>query len=170
MRRHLVKKPSRTQSGRGSASGLAPVLRRKKKQQQLDRRPHEVPDPAGMGLSVPLASLPTFSLPPCLPGPSPTSPGQPGPLAAPQAITLGTSPQVFVELNELMLDRSQEPHWRETARWIKFEEDVEEETERWGKPHVASLSFRSLLELRRTIAHGRSTAELVRCQAAQLLG
>lgn len=62
--------------------------------------------------------------------------------------------QVFVELNELMLDRSQEPHWRETARWIKFEEDVEEETERWGKPHVASLSFRSLLELRRTIAHG----------------
>lgn len=64
-------------------------------------------------------------------------------------------PQVFVELNELMLDRSQEPHWRETARWIKFEEDVEEETERWGKPHVASLSFRSLLELRRTIAQGR---------------
>uniref|UniRef100_A0A452F0B5 Anion exchange protein n=1 Tax=Capra hircus TaxID=9925 RepID=A0A452F0B5_CAPHI len=108
VRRHLVKKPSRTQSGRGSASGLAPVLRRKKKQQQLDRRPHEV----------------------------------------------------FVELNELMLDRSQEPHWRETARWIKFEEDVEEETERWGKPHVASLSFRSLLELRRTIAHGAALLDL----------
>lgn len=69
-------------------------------------------------------------------------------------------PQVFVELNELTLDRSQEPHWRETARWIKFEEDVEEETERWGKPHVASLSFRSLLELRRTIAHGRGPAGL----------
>lgn len=70
------------------------------------------------------------------------------------------SAQVFVELNELMLDRSQEPHWRETARWIKFEEDVEEETERWGKPRVASLSFRSLLELRRTIAHGRDPAVL----------
>lgn len=65
-----------------------------------------------------------------------------------------------MELNELMLDRSQEPHWRETARWIKFEEDVEEETERWGKPHVASLSFRSLLELRRTIAHGRDATDL----------
>jgi hypothetical protein len=61
---------------------------------------------------------------------------------------------VFVELNELLLDKNQEPQWRETARWIKFEEDVEEETERWGKPHVASLSFRSLLELRRTLAHG----------------
>lgn len=62
--------------------------------------------------------------------------------------------EVFVELNELLLDKNQEPQWRETARWIKFEEDVEEETERWGKPHVASLSFRSLLELRRTLAHG----------------
>lgn len=107
MRRHLVKKPSRA-GGRGSPGGLAPILRRKKKKQQLDRRPHEV----------------------------------------------------FVELNELTLDRSQEPHWRETARWIKFEEDVEEETERWGKPHVASLSFRSLLELRRTIAHGAALLDL----------
>nr|XP_044607383.1 anion exchange protein 3 isoform X2 [Equus asinus] len=108
VRRHLVKKPSRTQGGRGSPGGLAPILRRKKKKKKLDRRPHEV----------------------------------------------------FVELNELMLDRSQEPHWRETARWIKFEEDVEEETERWGKPHVASLSFRSLLELRRTLAHGAALLDL----------
>uniref|UniRef100_A0A8C0QDK6 Anion exchange protein n=1 Tax=Canis lupus familiaris TaxID=9615 RepID=A0A8C0QDK6_CANLF len=68
--------------------------------------------------------------------------------------------EVFVELNELLLDRNQEPQWRETARWIKFEEDVEEETERWGKPHVASLSFRSLLELRRTLAHGAVLLDL----------
>ncbi|XP_074049447.1 anion exchange protein 2 isoform X2 [Macrotis lagotis] len=68
--------------------------------------------------------------------------------------------EVFVELNELLLDKNQEPHWRETARWIKFEEDVEEETDRWGKPHVASLSFRSLLELRRTLAHGAVLLDL----------
>lgn len=61
-----------------------------------------------------------------------------------------------MELNELVVDKNQEMHWRETARWIKFEEDVEEDTARWGKPHVASLSFRSLLELRKTIAHGES--------------
>lgn len=70
----------------------------------------------------------------------------------------GTDPavlQVFVELNELVVDKNQELQWKETARWIKFEEDVEEETDRWGKPHVASLSFRSLLELRKTLAHGR---------------
>lgn len=60
-----------------------------------------------------------------------------------------------MELNELLVDKNQEMQWRETARWIKFEEDVEEETARWGKPHVASLSFRSLLELRRTLSHGR---------------
>lgn len=112
---------------------------------------------------------PSPSLPACLAHHPHPQDGQ-AHLAAPQALTLGTPPQVFVELNELMLDRSQEPHWRETARWIKFEEDVEEETERWGKPHVASLSFRSLLELRRTIAHGRGAAELGRHQAAQLLG
>lgn len=69
-----------------------------------------------------------------------------------------------MELNELVVDKNQEMHWRETARWIKFEEDVEEDTARWGKPHVASLSFRSLLELRKTIAHGESgTIDQVPC-------
>uniref|UniRef100_A0A8C5BLR9 Anion exchange protein n=1 Tax=Gadus morhua TaxID=8049 RepID=A0A8C5BLR9_GADMO len=55
---------------------------------------------------------------------------------------------------------NQQVQWRETARWIKFEEDVEEETERWGRPHVASLSFRSLLELRRTLSHGAVLLDL----------
>uniref|UniRef100_A0A3B4CT54 Anion exchange protein n=1 Tax=Pygocentrus nattereri TaxID=42514 RepID=A0A3B4CT54_PYGNA len=71
-----------------------------------------------------------------------------------------TPHEVFVELNELVMDKNQEMQWRETARWIKFEEDVEEETDRWGKPHVASLSFRSLLELRRTISHGAVLLDL----------
>ncbi|XP_034428709.1 anion exchange protein 2b isoform X5 [Hippoglossus hippoglossus] len=68
--------------------------------------------------------------------------------------------EVFVELNELTMDKNQEMQWKETARWIKFEEDVEEETDRWGKPHVASLSFRSLLELRKTISHGAVLLDL----------
>ncbi|XP_040214002.1 anion exchange protein 3-like [Rana temporaria] len=68
--------------------------------------------------------------------------------------------EVFVELNELVTDGVQEMQWKETARWIKFEEDVEQETSRWGKPHVASLSFRSLLELRKTIAHGAILLDL----------
>ncbi|XP_044075490.1 anion exchange protein 2a isoform X2 [Siniperca chuatsi] len=68
--------------------------------------------------------------------------------------------KVFVELNELVIDRNQELQWRETARWIKFEEEVEEETERWGRPHIPSLSFRSLLELRKTISHGAVLLDL----------
>ncbi|XP_030198773.1 anion exchange protein 3 isoform X1 [Gadus morhua] len=68
--------------------------------------------------------------------------------------------EVFVELNELIVEKDHEMRWKERARWIKFEEDVEEETERWGKPHVASLSFRSLLELRRTITHGAILLDL----------
>uniref|UniRef100_H2ZCS8 Anion exchange protein n=1 Tax=Ciona savignyi TaxID=51511 RepID=H2ZCS8_CIOSA len=56
--------------------------------------------------------------------------------------------EVFVELDELVSGE-----WKETARWIKFEEDVEE-SQMWGKPRVASLSFHSLLELRKTIEKG----------------
>ncbi|KAG7525720.1 anion exchange protein 2-like [Solea senegalensis] len=71
-----------------------------------------------------------------------------------------TAHEVFVELNELMIDRNEELQWRETARWIKFEEDVEAESKRWSRPHIASLCFRSLLELRRTIAHGAVLLDL----------
>nr|CAB3266294.1 anion exchange protein 2 [Phallusia mammillata] len=56
--------------------------------------------------------------------------------------------EVFVELDELVSGE-----WKETARWIKFEEDVEE-SQMWGKPRVASLSFHSLLELRKMIEKG----------------
>ncbi|XP_066467654.1 anion exchange protein 3 isoform X2 [Tiliqua scincoides] len=109
VRRHLVKKPSRSQTTRTSKKSLSSQsVKKKKKKKKLDRRPHEV----------------------------------------------------FVELNELVLDKNQDMHWKETARWIKFEEDVEEDTARWGKPHVASLSFRSLLELRKTIAHGAVLLDL----------
>ncbi|XP_054236996.1 anion exchange protein 3 [Indicator indicator] len=109
VRRHLMKKPSRSQITRTSKKlASAPSVKKKKKKKKLDRKPHEV----------------------------------------------------FVELNELVMDKNQEMHWRETARWIKFEEDVEEDTARWGKPHVASLSFRSLLELRKTIAHGAILLDL----------
>lgn len=59
--------------------------------------------------------------------------------------------QVFVELDELFVGDQNELEWREKARWIKFEEDVEEDAEKWGKPHVASLSFHSLLDLRRCL-------------------
>lgn len=50
--------------------------------------------------------------------------------------------------------------WREYARWVKYEEDVEEGGERWSKPHVASLSLHSLFELRSTILNGALLLDL----------
>ena len=60
-----------------------------------------------------------------------------------------------MELDVLLVNSYQESEWTEKARWIKFEEDVEEGAERWGKPHVASLSFHSLLDLRKCIESGK---------------
>jgi len=56
-------------------------------------------------------------------------------------------------MGELVQD-GDEIEWRETARWIKFEEDVEEGGNRWSKPHVATLSLHSLFELRSLLLHG----------------
>jgi len=61
--------------------------------------------------------------------------------------------QVFVQLDELK-GTGEEREWKETARWIKYEEDVHEGTDRWGRPHVASLSFHSLLNVRRSLESG----------------
>lgn len=62
--------------------------------------------------------------------------------------------QVFVQLDELLATEDGDAEWKETARWIKYEEDVEEGSARWGRPHVASLSFHSLLNLRRCLETG----------------
>lgn len=61
--------------------------------------------------------------------------------------------EVFVQLDELH-GTGEDREWKETARWIKYEEDVEEASDRWGRPHVASLSFHSLLNLRRCLETG----------------
>ncbi|XP_063410996.1 sodium bicarbonate cotransporter 3-like isoform X2 [Mytilus trossulus] len=65
-----------------------------------------------------------------------------------------TSHDLFCELEELITVDGKEPQWKETARWIKFEEDVEEGGERWSKPHVATLSLHSLFELRCGLMNG----------------
>ncbi|KAM9497119.1 sodium bicarbonate cotransporter 3-like isoform 2-T2 [Clarias gariepinus] len=61
--------------------------------------------------------------------------------------------ELFTELDELSI-RHGNTEWRETARWLKFEEDVEDGGERWSKPYVATLSLHSLFELRSCILNG----------------
>ncbi|XP_068241638.1 electroneutral sodium bicarbonate exchanger 1 isoform X7 [Palaemon carinicauda] len=61
---------------------------------------------------------------------------------------------LFSEMETLTEMESGELEWKETARWVKFEEDVEEGGERWSKPHVATLSLHSLFELRSFLLNG----------------
>uniref|UniRef100_A0A3Q2YS34 Anion exchange protein n=1 Tax=Hippocampus comes TaxID=109280 RepID=A0A3Q2YS34_HIPCM len=69
-------------------------------------------------------------------------------------------PQLFTELDELLAVDGQEMEWKETARWIKFEEKVEKGGERWSKPHVATLSLHSLMELKACIEKGTILLDL----------
>ncbi|XP_048378972.1 electrogenic sodium bicarbonate cotransporter 4 isoform X10 [Stegostoma tigrinum] len=59
----------------------------------------------------------------------------------------GPTPTLFTEMDTLQYD-GVELEWKESARWVKFEEKVEEGGERWSKPHVSTLSLHSLFELR----------------------
>ncbi|XP_059364352.1 sodium bicarbonate cotransporter 3-like isoform X5 [Carassius carassius] len=61
---------------------------------------------------------------------------------------------LFTELDELSFRDGHAYEWKETARWLKFEEDVEDGGERWSKPYVATLSLHSLFELRSYILNG----------------
>uniref|UniRef100_A0A8C8AXG4 Anion exchange protein n=1 Tax=Otus sunia TaxID=257818 RepID=A0A8C8AXG4_9STRI len=61
---------------------------------------------------------------------------------------------LFSELDEICAKEGKDAEWKETARWLKFEEDVEDGGERWSKPYVATLSLHSLFELRSCILNG----------------
>lgn len=60
--------------------------------------------------------------------------------------------EVHPVFSEMMVN--DEFEWKEIARWIKFEEDVEEGGNRWSKPHVATLFLHSLFELRTLLRKG----------------
>ncbi|KAM6902570.1 electrogenic sodium bicarbonate cotransporter 4 isoform 2-T2 [Xenentodon cancila] len=54
----------------------------------------------------------------------------------------------------------EELEWKESARWVKFEEKVEEGGERWSKPHVSTLTLHSLFELRTCLQTGSILLDL----------
>ncbi|KAL9964853.1 hypothetical protein ACROYT_G028551 [Oculina patagonica] len=67
----------------------------------------------------------------------------------------------FVELEELV-SCDNELVWKERARWIKLEEDVEESADRWGKPHIPCLTYRSLREVETNLQNGVFLLDLQR--------
>ena len=62
-----------------------------------------------------------------------------------------TPDEMFIQMSELNEDHT---FWVERSRWIKYEECKEEGAERWGKPHLSSLSFHSLTNLRLCLEKG----------------
>ncbi|KAG7489241.1 electrogenic sodium bicarbonate cotransporter 4-like [Solea senegalensis] len=69
------------------------------------------------------------------------------------------TPTLFTEMDTLQRE-GDELEWKESARWVKFEEKVEEGGERWSKPHVSTLSLHSLFELRTCLQTGTVMLDL----------
>jgi len=61
---------------------------------------------------------------------------------------------VFVELEELRVANKGDLEWEETARWILYEEDVVEETGKWGSPHIAALEYKHILMVKKLLQQG----------------
>lgn len=57
--------------------------------------------------------------------------------------------QSYVELNEL-----QGSSWQQTGRWLGYEENVSPATGVWSSAHVSYLTFKSLIQLRKTMSTG----------------
>ncbi|KAL3041175.1 hypothetical protein OYC64_019394 [Pagothenia borchgrevinki] len=69
------------------------------------------------------------------------------------------TPTLFTEMDTLQIEGG-ELEWKESARWVKFEEKVEEGGERWSKPHVSTLTLHSLFELRTCLQTGSILLDL----------
>uniref|UniRef100_A0A8C0J4H0 Anion exchange protein n=1 Tax=Chelonoidis abingdonii TaxID=106734 RepID=A0A8C0J4H0_CHEAB len=78
-------------------------------------------------------------------------------------------PVLFIQLNELF-STPDGLQWKQTARWIKFEEKVEDGGERWSKPHITALSLHSLFELRTCIKKGTVLLDLDAHSLKQIVG
>ncbi|XP_056144689.1 solute carrier family 4 member 1a (Diego blood group) [Lampris incognitus] len=63
--------------------------------------------------------------------------------------------QAYVELNEF-----QGTNWQERGRWIGYEENLDLATGKWSRSHVSYLTFKSLIQLRRTMSTGAVILDL----------
>uniref|UniRef100_A0A3B4ZWQ8 Anion exchange protein n=1 Tax=Stegastes partitus TaxID=144197 RepID=A0A3B4ZWQ8_9TELE len=79
------------------------------------------------------------------------------------------TPTLFTEMDTLQRE-GDELEWKESARWVKFEEKVEEGGERWSKPHVSTLSLHSLFELRTCLQTGTVLLDLEGYSLPQIVG
>ncbi|XP_053309320.1 band 3 anion transport protein isoform X2 [Spea bombifrons] len=69
-------------------------------------------------------------------------------------------PELYVELHECIMDSNKEHRWVEAARWLKTEEDYQQNIKQWGNPHISYLTFRSLFELKKVFKKGTVMLDL----------
>ncbi|XP_077020291.1 band 3 anion transport protein isoform X1 [Tamandua tetradactyla] len=77
-----------------------------------------------------------------------------------QTTSHASSHEVYVELQELVMDeKNQELQWMEAAHWVRLEENLGEDGT-WGRPHLPYLTFWSLLELQKAFTKGTVLLDL----------
>uniref|UniRef100_A0A3Q3VRW9 Anion exchange protein n=1 Tax=Mola mola TaxID=94237 RepID=A0A3Q3VRW9_MOLML len=59
-----------------------------------------------------------------------------------------------VELKEPMKDQKQQTYWQETGRWGSYEESLDPHSGVWASSQISYLTFKSLIQLRRTMNTG----------------
>nr|XP_048301761.1 band 3 anion transport protein [Myodes glareolus] len=100
------------------------------------------------------------------PEPLPTEPAPTDYIPTSTSASRRSSSQVYVELQELMMDqRNQELQWVEAAHWIGMEENLREDGV-WGRPHLSYLTFWSLLELQKVFSKGTVLLDLAETSLA----
>uniref|UniRef100_A0A914YUA6 Band 3 cytoplasmic domain-containing protein n=1 Tax=Panagrolaimus superbus TaxID=310955 RepID=A0A914YUA6_9BILA len=59
-------------------------------------------------------------------------------------------PAAFCELDQYVITDKKENigYWRESTRWVKFQEVLDEEGKRWSKPHLPVISANALFQLK----------------------
>uniref|UniRef100_A0A8B9RJE1 Anion exchange protein n=1 Tax=Astyanax mexicanus TaxID=7994 RepID=A0A8B9RJE1_ASTMX len=62
---------------------------------------------------------------------------------------------------ELMKEQNQQGYWQETGRWVGYEENYDLEARHWGPSHISYLTFKSLVQLRRTMNIGEIIREKI---------
>ncbi|XP_005156133.1 solute carrier family 4 member 1b (Diego blood group) isoform X1 [Danio rerio] len=59
-----------------------------------------------------------------------------------------------MEMNESAKSPNQQSYWQEMGRWAGYEETYDVEAGRWSPSHISYLTFKSLVQIRRTMNTG----------------
>uniref|UniRef100_A0A669BH43 Anion exchange protein n=1 Tax=Oreochromis niloticus TaxID=8128 RepID=A0A669BH43_ORENI len=61
---------------------------------------------------------------------------------------------VYKKMKEQMKDQKQQGYWQEKGRWVGYEESFDPQAQVWAPTLISCLTFRSLIQLRRTMSPG----------------